>query len=143
MNARQYFFNSIYHPHLLLIDALIILTITFISITGNWIFIVVIVLEALLKLFTSFRFSPILSSLEIDGQYVYLTYFGIKTKKLPLKQIFLYQRRYHGLDYMVFSPSALTIVTWRDIAKNRKAIVYPVCGNMKNDFSDLFKNVRY
>jgi len=109
------------------------------SVLGEWIYFCELFLLIFLKLFTSFRLYPLFSNIRIDGAHVYKEYYGFCAKTLPLSQVYLYETKFHGLHYIIFAPNIIKSVHWRDIAKNRQAIIYPVCRNMRSDFPELFK----
>ena len=117
---------------------LIIVTIM-LSVLGHWIYFFELFLIIFLKLFTSFRLYPLFSSICISNIFVCKDYYGFCARILLLSEAYVYEKTFHGLRYAIFSPNPITNVHWKDIAKNRQVIVYPVVKRMRRDFPDLFK----
>ncbi len=124
---------------LFLFEMILIVVTVMLSVLGHWIYFLELLLIIFLKLFTSFRLYPLFSSLCISKIFVCKDYYVFCTRSLLLSEAYLYERTFHGLSYAIFSPIPITNVHWRDIAKNRQVIVYPVDRKMRRDFPDLFK----
>lgn len=108
---------------------------------GHWILVSELLLIIFLKFFTSFRLYPLSSSLHISKYNVCKECFGFCSKTLSMSNIHLFEKMYHGLSYVIFSNSLITNGHWREIVKNRQAIVYPMCKGMRSDFPDLFEKI--
>lgn len=138
-DSRRYIHSAYTDFHLFLIELLLIIVTIMLSVLGHWIYFFELFLIIFLKLFTSFRLYPLFSSICISNIFVCKDYYGFCARILLLSEAYVYEKTFHGLRYAIFSPNPITNVHWKDIAKNRQVIVYPVVKRMRRDFPDLFK----